>query len=363
MCGVAAHIITLLRHLSKIDFDTHFVLLHNSHVAEIARNAGIEPFILGRDFPCDFRAIFRLARFIRRNDIDIVHTHTLNGNLYGRLSAKLARRAAIVTTIHTYLSDTLSDIYGNPLKRRFVIWQNTVTDRLASMLITPSEALKDKVVSDGVDPQKINVVSNGIDIPVISDFDQGAESARKELGISEDSILLGTAGRMVPVKNLESLMEIAAKLIRDGLKLDLLLIGDGPLRVQLEGMASSLGITDHVIFTGWRNDILSILQGIDIYVHTSVSESFGYSVVEAMSIAKPVIAFDVGSLSEVISNGETGLLLRPRDNIAFKEAIAQMAANPRQRREFGLAARRRAELCFSSGSMAEKIMTIYRSLV
>ena len=363
MCGVAVHIITLLRHLSKEAFESHLVLLHDGHVGETARNAGIRPFIVGGDFPGDLRAVFRLARYIRRNGIDIVHTHTLNGNLYGRLSAMLARRAVIVTTIHTYMSDTLADIYENSLRRKLVIWQNRVTDRLASVLITPSEALKNKVVSEGIDPEKIHVVSNGIDIPVIQDSDQEFESVRKEFGISKDSFLLGTVGRMVPVKNLESLMEIVAQLFRDGLKLNLILIGDGPRREQLESLANSLGISQHVVFTGWRNDVLRILNGVDLYVHTSVSESFTYSIVEAMSIAKPVIAFDAGSLSEVISNGETGFLVTPRNNAAFKEAIAQMSINPDRAKQLGQAARKHTEDSLSAESMAEKIMTIYRSLV
>jgi glycosyltransferase involved in cell wall biosynthesis len=363
MCGVATHIITLLRHLSKDKFEVYLALLHHGHVAETAENYGIKPFIVESNFPGDLRCIVRLNSYIREKRIDIVHTHTLSGNLYGRLASVLPPRPIIVTTVHTYMSDVLGDIYNKASWRTFIIWQNRLTDRLSSVLITPSIALKKTLASKGVNPDKINVVCNGIDIPLIHDPSQPDASVREEFGISKDTFLAGTAGRMVSIKNLETLIEMAAQLIHDGLRFNLLLIGDGPLRGHLENVVRSMGISQHTVFAGWRSDVLRILQAIDLYVHPSLSESFGYTVVEAMSAGKPVIAFDTGSLSEVIVHDETGFLVPFGNTMAFKKAIAALSYDPERTKQMGQQARKRAEKYFTAARMSERIMAIYQSLL
>ncbi len=128
-------------------------------------------------------------------------------------------------------------------------------------------------------------------------------------------------------------------------------------------MARSLGVPKHIIFPGWRSDVSRILQGIDVYVHPSLSESFGYAVVEAMSAAKPVIAFETGSLSEVIVHNGTGLLVPPSDTTAFKKALTTLSHDPERTKRFGQAARKRSEQYFGAGRMAGRIMAIYRSLL
>jgi glycosyltransferase involved in cell wall biosynthesis len=349
--------------LNKDRFDVHLALLHDGHVAEVAENYGIKPFIVGSNFPGDLRSIFRLNRYIRQSQIDILHTHTLNGNLYGRMAAMLLPRPVIVTAVHTYMSRVLTDVFKNALWRNFIIWQNRLTDKLASVLITPSNALKKNLASDGINPEKIRVVYNGIDIPPKNNSSQMAASIRKEFGIPLDTFLVGTAGRMVPIKKLETLIEMAAQIIHDGLRFHVLVIGDGPQRGHLENVAQSLGVSKHIIFPGWRSDVFRILQGIDLYAHPSLSESFGYAIIEAMSAAKPVIAFETGSLSEVIVNNGTGLLIPHGDITAFKKTIVALSSDPLRARQLGQAGRNRVAEYFSAIGMTKKIEEIYESLV
>jgi glycosyltransferase involved in cell wall biosynthesis len=257
----------------------------------------------------------------------------------------------------------LADIYNKTLWRSFVIWQNRVTDRLASALITPSKALKERLVSEGVNPDKIHVVCNGISIPRIDDPAQTAASVQKEFGIPKDIFLVGTAGRMVAIKNLETLIEMAAQLIHDGLMLNVLLIGDGPRREHLENLARSLGVSQYIVFSGWRNDVSRLLQAIDLYVLPSLEEIFPYSVLEAMASGKPVIAFDTGSLSEVILHGETGFLVTSGDTTAFKNAVAALSLDPIRARQLGQAGKNRVHRFFRAEEMVEKIEPIYQSIL
>lgn len=363
MCGVATHVLTLLDHLDTKHFEGHLVLLQGGQVEAAAKTMGLTPFIIGKTFPGDPVCIRRLYNYYRENEIQIVHTHTLNGNFYGRLAALLPQRPLIVTTVHTYMDKTVVDFLKGPFKRRLILRQNRFVDRWSSLLITPSKGVKRSLVAQGIPPDKIHVVPNGIRLPRKEGGCGGDPLQKSQWNIPSQKPVVGVVARLVPQKNIGALIELAGQLSREGCSFSLVIIGDGPERKRLEELSRKYGLSRQTVFTGWQQNVQRLLSMIDLFVLPSLEENFPFSVIEAMAALKPVVAFDSGSLSEVIVNGETGFLIPHGDSKAMKEAVKGLLSHPERARLLGFAGRKRVERYFSAGKMTMHMEGVYRDLV
>jgi glycosyltransferase involved in cell wall biosynthesis len=161
------------------------------------------------------------------------------------------------------------------------------TERFSDVTIAVSETVRDRMAAWGVRPARITVIPNGVDLARVA-FDAGARAAiRKEFGIGGGEYVIGVLGRLDPNKQFDMVIEAAAPLLNDGTKL--LVVGKGDEQAHLEQVAASCGVTDQVIFAGERHDVAALLSAMDLFVASSVQETFGLSVLEALGNGAPVL--------------------------------------------------------------------------
>jgi glycosyltransferase involved in cell wall biosynthesis len=359
---VSEHILTLARALRQFPVEPVLAVLKNGAVAEKAGEIELPLFRVQRKFRGDVSAVVRLAGLIRRESIDLVHTHTINSNFYGRCAALLAGVPA-VTTVHTDLQAVIRDDYPLRITRAIVLDVNAFMNRYASRLITVSETMRQTMLTWGIDPKEISVVYHGLDTNAVRAENFPVDEAKEQFGFSGQELIVGAAGRLVPVKNFEMFLQAARLLVDRKAQLRFLLIGDGPSRRLLERLAADLGVREKIVFSGYRKDFIQALSSLDICVITSRTESTSLVALQAMALKKPVIATRVASLPEIILDNQTGILVPLDDPVKLAESIERLAADAGLRETFGKAGRKWVEEKFDARRMAEQTWRIYEEVL
>lgn len=297
------------------------------------------------------RVLAALTRLLARQRYDVVHTHLIHASAIGLMAAKLARAPLAVMTRHY---ERYVWIYGTALDRML---QRTA-NRLADHVFAISEAVRRTLVErEGVSPARITTVPNGIDIQRVRRLGIVATSA-----VSPAGITIGSVGSLERRKGHEYLMEALA-LLQTEPPPRLLLVGDGPLRTELERLALKLGVRHRVELTGYQADPYRSLARMDIYAQPSLEEGFGIAVIEAMALERPVVAADTGGLPEIVKDGVNGLLVAPRDPRALAQTLARLAENADLRRRLGGAGRALVEARFDAATTAARYGDAYRRLL
>ena len=362
--GASEHIMTLARGMREFPVEIMLAVLKDGTVSDKAREIDLPVFPVKRKFRGDLSVVFRMASLIREMRIDIVHTHTVNSNFYGRLASLLAREPIIVTTVHTDLPKVIGDDYPFGPTRKMVLGLNGFMNRYASRLITVSETMRQTMLDWGIREERISVVYNGLDANVVRKENFSAEDGRRAVGLPDrDEMVIGTAGRLVPCKNFDMLIRAARLIIERGHAAKFVIMGDGPQRERLEKLARSQGVGEAVIFTGWRGDFTRVLSSFDICAITSKTETTSLVALQAMALSKPVVATRAGSLPEIITDGKTGVLVPLDDEIALADAIDTLIEDTQARENLGREARKRIESTFDAAVMAEKTWELYREIL
>ena len=303
---------TLVRDLARSDpQNTRIISLEGgskelvSHWPELAT---LTQQLIALDKPpgFDLVTLWKLCGILRNIRPDAVINHHIGPLLYGGISARLARIPVVVQVEHDawYLSDKtqrkIVNFLGHRIRPRWVAVSQNGAEMLRSTL--------------GLD--RIRVVPNGVDM---NRFSNGNKTAsRKRLGLSSDEIVIGSVGRLEPVKGHADLIEAFARLGSANTRL--VLVGDGNQRETLKRQADRLGVGDQVSFAGHRDDIAELLPAFDLFVLPSHAEGLPRSIVEAQASGVPVIACNVGGVAEVVCP-DTGILTAPRDPQALASAI------------------------------------------
>ncbi len=297
----------------------------------------------------NIRGLLQIWRLLRRERFDIVCTSCSIAGMLGRFAAALAGVPTRVHVLHVYACRP----YQNALKRAFYWGIERALDPLTTRYVAVSEATKQYGIDAHImRPEKVSVIFNAIEKRSAS-ARPGAD-VRRELGLRPDSQLVGTIGRYEEQKGLEFLLQAAALVVRDHPQVEFLIVGDGPLRGELSQLARSLGIADSVHFTGWRDDVPDLLGVMNVFCLASLWETFGLVLAEAMQAALPVVATRVDAIPEVVSEGETGLLVPPRDPERLAARIIELLGNPQLAAELGAAGRRRAlRMCSLDGMVRQ----------
>ncbi len=299
----------------------------------------------------DVALLPRLTRFIRQGGFEIVHTHAFTASSWGRAAATIARVPAIVAHEHSGFS------LESPPRR--------VVDRMlahwTSRWVVVSEALaRDLVRIEGLPLSKLVVVRNGVSRQPASP--DAVQRARAELLGDGFTELLGTVGRLERRKGLEVLLEAYLRLAPRRPGLALALVGDGPLRSELEEEVRERGIADRVRFTGRREDVAAVLGALDVFALPSHTEGLSIALLEAALAGCAIVATDVGGNSEVVRDGRNGLLVPPRDPSALADAVRALLDDPRRARELGRQAARDVQR-FSADAMIRAIESLYEDLL
>lgn len=297
-----------------------------------------------------------LARLLRRERLDVLHTHTaIAANVLSRVAGRLAGTHVVS---HVHIENYLPP---NPARAALVRSLDNVTARLADRVIAVSQSTRDALVAQGYPPRLIEVVPNGIHL--VADDERLGRRRLSEFGIPAEAPVIGEIGRLCDVKGQRELLAATARL--EGVHTVLIghdLEQGGRYRQLLEEEARELGIADRVTFTGHRSDARALLAGLDVFVLPSWIEGMPIVVLEAMAAGKPVVATRVGGTAELVVDGETGVLVQPRDPDALAAAIWELLDDPERARRLGAAGRRRVEERFSEEAMTRRILEVYDEL-
>jgi glycosyltransferase involved in cell wall biosynthesis len=312
----------------------------------------------------DIAALLRLFALIRREQYDVVHTGMTTSGFVGRLAAWLAQTPIIVHDAQGWPATE----YSSVLERAVF----TPLSYLAGMLSTRvvcaghgTAALAHKLHT--CPPDKLTVICNGIDpCPFLEASSNGARAAlRHELGISDDCLVIGNANRLAPQKDNESLIRAMLELpaLLPDHSVVLLLAGDGPDQDKLETLVRELGLTQHVRFLGFRDDIPAFLSAIDIFVNASLWEGLSISLMEAMAAARPIITSSILPNAELISHQNTGLLVEPRSPGQIAQGIAYLAQHPDQAQQYAAAAQQHVSEHYTIDRRLHETWKLYLDLI
>lgn len=305
----------------------------------------------------DIIALIKLYRLFGRIRPDIVHCHTSKAGLIGCLAAKLAGVKVIVYSPHGHLfaeGARIPGVSGNILRLKLFYYLRKLASSCATKIIALNHADKDEQVNLKLAPaDKYEVIYNAVQLP------NGIAQPTTPSGYPT----IATIGRLVPEKGQSYLLE-AVKLTKTKYPdVSLLVIGDGPLRNNLETQAEKSGIKNNVKFLGVRDDLYAILSGIDIFVLPSLYEAFGIALLEAMAAKKPAIASRVNGIPEVVVDGKTGLLVPPANPSALAEAIIKLTGNKAMAQQMGVAGYGRVKDLFTMEKMIAKVDNLYNQLL
>jgi glycosyltransferase involved in cell wall biosynthesis len=302
-------------------------------------------------------AVVELVRFVRRRQIGVVHTHTIDASLVSLLAATLGRIPARVVTRH-HTDERL--LYSGS-------WRGRLTDRLigkylsdAVVALAPGNA---RVISelDRIPPSHISVVPNGYDWSRVRSSEAGAGRVREELGLADSFVCL-VAARMTWVKGHDVLLKAMAKAgIPKTMKM--IFAGTGPEEKKLKEAVGAYGFADQCLFVGFRTDLFDIMAAANIIVHPSRHEAQCQVLIEAMALGRPVIATNVGAAEEIVIPGETGWLVPSDDPEALGRALTEAAISPARTLQYGLRGRELVRRKYPIANMANGYLRVYRRLL
>jgi glycosyltransferase involved in cell wall biosynthesis len=307
----------------------------------------------------DLGGLIRLRNFLRRANYRIVHTHTSKGGFVGRLAARLASVPVVVHTAHGFAfheaSPRSTRLFYSTLERMASQW----CDRIVCV----SEFHHRWALELGMcHPSRILAIPNGIG-DIASQTRIPASETRRLLGAQPSDLLILSTSRLAGDKGLEYLIEAAA-MIRPGARaVKVAIAGDGPVRARLEDQAQRLGVTDRVMFLGFRHDIGDLLAACDLVVIPSLREGLSMALLEAMAAGKPIIASSIGSHRELAAQAEMARLVPPANSRALYEAIQKLLGDPALMTRLGAAARGLFENRYTEGRMLNAYRDLYIELL
>lgn len=371
--GPALHVAHLSRELDTRGYETTLVAGRvgegEGSMEYIVDELGVQPVYVDElqrelSFASDALAVRRIVQLIRQLRPAVLHTHTAKAGAVGRIAALLAGSARPPVVVHTF--------HGHVLRGYFSPTRATVFQRIERFLARSSDALiavspevRDDLVEFGIAPaNKIGVIRLGLDLDRRLSAGKSARAAvRAELGIPDDSFLIGWLGRMTEIKRVDDLLAACARLRANGVDAYLALVGDGPLREELRDLAEALGIADWTRFVGFRENVGELYSAFDVVALTSANEGTPVTVIEALACGLPVVATNVGGVSDVLQDGLSGYLVPSNDVAAVAERLERLAQDPKRRRAMGAHGRDFVVPRYSVPRLVEDIDRLYRSLL
>ena len=335
------------------------VLFNEGWLAGELRRLGIDVTVIDETCHSSVSILVALTRFFIEHQIDFVHCHRNKDTVLATIAAKLAGVPHIIRTVHG-----LREPLSGWRRLKYAVYETLDTMMLrwfADRVIAVSNRMAGELMASGYAAPRVTTIHNGIDLRSVSP-NKSAVEIKREWGLNDAAIVIGTAGRLAPVKGLDTFLR-AARLILDrqpGARF--VIAGDGPLDADLKALASQLRIDDACLFLGARADVSDVIAAMDIFVLPSLNEGVPMAVLEAMTLAKPVVVSKVGGLPEVIRHGESGILVPPGTDGAFASACLELAADRARAEHIGAQARRVVESEFSHEHNGRALVDLYRGL-
>jgi len=366
--GPARHVAILDRGLRGLGFQTMLAygetgpgeasLEHLAAQLPAARIAGLGPRLRAGG---DLRAFLSLVRLVFALRPDVVHTHTAKAGALGRLAAWIynvcrprRERCLIVHTFHGHVLQGYFGAVGTPLVRLIERGLGAVSD---CVLVLSPQQHYDIAERYAIAPaERVRIVPLGLELSALLALPPAREG-------TIDRVVFGFVGRFVPIKNLPLLVDAFAAVRQHVPEARLLMVGDGEVRPVVERRLAAAGLREHVELLGWREDLATVYERIDVLVLSSLNEGTPVSLIEGMAAARPVIATAIGGVPDVITDGRTGVLVPSGDVAALTAAMVRLARAPAERRRLGAEARLSVQHRFAAPRLVSEIATLYRTEV
>ena len=320
---------------------------------ELRRRAaeGLELIPLAPRTEMDLRAAWRLSRVLRQLGPGVVHAHDQHAVAMAALALSLGppeRRPMLVASRRL-------DFHIN--KNAFSRWKHRQVD----CFICISEMIRSMLIGDGVPADRTAVVHSGIDVDRVASAP--AVNVHAEFWLPTHAPVVGNVAALAAHKGQRYLIDAAPFVLRELPDARFLIVGQGELELALQKQITNRHLAKHVILAGFRPDALSLHKGFDVFVMSSVTEGLGTSLLDAMASARPVVATRTGGIPEVVEDGETGLLVPPRNPQALAHAIVRLLRNEPLRQRMAAAGLARVRAHFSAERMVEQTLDVYARLV
>lgn len=352
--GLENGVINLINHLDDARFENAICCIHSSGPMAERLKKPIEIYSLEKGNGRDYLLPFKIAKIVNKIKPDIVHTRNWAA-IDGVIGARLA---GVRSVIHGEHGREASDPTGANVIRKKI---RKVLSPWISRFVTVSEELKNWLVYDvGIPQEKVIQIINGVDT-IRFKLQEGRDMIKKKLGFDKDSFIIGTVGRLDLVKGHDTILD-AFKLFcgsHENKKLNLIVIGTGPLEKKLKMRAKEMNIEDKIVFLGDKNDVVQYYDCMDVYVLSSIAEGISNTILEAMACGLPVIATHVGGTSELVDDNETGFLFEPGDFSGLSQKLSVYFDDPEVMVRHGINGRRKAEDKFSLARMVRRYEEIY----
>jgi glycosyltransferase involved in cell wall biosynthesis len=306
----------------------------------------------------DVRAFIGLLSLARSFKPDIVHTHLAKAGALGRVAARLAGARVV---LHTYHGSVFRGYFGQRESGVYLGIERGLA-RISTRIVAITSGQKADLVSLGIAPaSKIVEIPLGLDLDQFRDL-PARDDAVGALGLPPDRRYVAIVARLVPIKDVPTFVRALARVTEARPDVCGLVVGDGPERGTVEGIARNLGLGDRCHFLGWRSDLTNVYAASDVVALSSLNEGSPVSVIEAMAAGRPVVATAVGGVPDVVGDA-AGILVPPGDHSGLADAILALLADPDRRAELGRKGRDIALRRFGSERLVADIDRLYMALL
>ena len=341
---------SLLKKLQNYpEFDISVILLNEGRLAAELRKSGVTIHIITEKNLSFVDILLKIKKIFKNQPPDIIHSHRYKENITSFIMSCVFKKARLIATQHGMPESYFSDM---KISSRLINNMNLfLLKKKFDVVVSVSYEIKQNLINNfGFNNNRINVIHNGINIPQLSERNKN------------DTFTIGSAGRLVPIKDFSLFIEIAKYLHQKDTDINFLIAGDGPERTKLQTLVDKYNLTDHFKFLGHIDNMDSFYNDLNLYLNTSIHEGIPMTILESMAHFVPVIAPDVGGFKEVVTNGKDGFLIGHRDPAVFANKCLQLYENRKMLNKMAEAAKIRIAQNFSSEHMAEKYRSLYVNL-
>jgi glycosyltransferase involved in cell wall biosynthesis len=357
--GAEVQLLALMKYLVRLPgFEWTVILFNDGKLADELRRLPLSLTVISEKEYGPVTIAFRLAKQLRRIRPDIVHTHKYKDSVLGSIVARCLRVPNVVRVVHG-MPEPFKGL-KNLKMAGYTFVDRLVTRWFVDKVVAVSSDIE-TVLAQIYEKDRVVRIHNGIDLEAVR-VTTNRLAMRRKWRIDDNIILIGTAGRLVPVKGHTILLKALHVLAERHHNVRLILLGDGPLRNSLETEVRRLGLEEMVIFAGHQEQSYDFINMMDIFVLPSLHEGIPMVLLEALALKKPVIASRVGGIPEVISHGVSGMLVNPGNVAELAAGLHSLIQDQEKASLFGVAGRTRVEEEFDAALMAKRTIAIYRSL-
>jgi glycosyltransferase involved in cell wall biosynthesis len=335
------------------------VLFNDGQLADELRRVGVPVAVIDERRHNPLQILMALVHFLRRHPQDVVHTHRNKDNFLGAIAAKLAGVPCVIRTVHGRAEPMRG--WDRTKYRAYEALDGMALRWVADRIIAVSGSVAGSLKSAGCAHPSVVQIPNGVDLRKLRRI-RASERVRQELGVSQDVPLIGTVGRLSPVKGQVHFLRAAKLILIHEPGARFLVVGDGPLRSQLVAEAQRLGIDGACVFTGSRTDVHDLLGALDLFVLPSLDEGIPMALLEAMAFGKPAVASAVGGVPEILTDRVTGLLVAPKNERALADACLELLRDASLAQGVGARARSLVEAAFSHERNGQAVIDLYRAV-